>query len=166
MLLAQLLEAATGEKMERYADARLFTPLGIGNLNWSRSPSGDVMPGGGLELTARGLAKLGVLLARKGVWDGRPLLPADYVDAMLARQRSANALQNYGYLIWRRTYRLACGDFELPYMAGNGGNAVVILPERDAAIVVARTAYNTRGMHDQTTALLEQHLLPKLLCAG
>jgi len=38
MLLAQLLETATGEKVERYADARLFKPLCIGNLNWSRSP--------------------------------------------------------------------------------------------------------------------------------
>lgn len=166
MLLAQLLETATGEKIERYADARLFTPLGIGNLNWSRSPSGDVMPGGGLELTGRGLAKLGVLLASQGAWDGRPLLPADFVGAMLAKQRSATATQDYGYLVWRRKYRLACGEFELPYMAGNGGNAVVILPALDGAVVVARTAYNTRGMHDQTTALLEQELLPGLLCGA
>jgi CubicO group peptidase (beta-lactamase class C family) len=166
MLLAQLLEAATGEKVERYAEARLFKPLGIVKLNWSRSPSGDVMPGGGLELTGRDLAKLGVLLARQGVWDGRPLLPADFVDAMLATQRSANAAQDYGYLIWRRTYRLACGEFTLPYMAGNGGNAVVILPALDGAVVVARTAYNTRGMHDQTTTLLERELLPGLLCGA
>lgn len=166
LLLAQVLEAATGETVDLYAEARLFTPLGINNPNWSRSPSGDVMPGGGLELTGRDLAKLGVLLARQGAWGGRQLLPADFVDSMLASQRSANAAQDYGYLMWRRTYRLACGDFTLPYMAGNGGNAVVILPELDGAVVIARTAYNTRGMHDQTTMLLEQELLPGLLCAG
>jgi CubicO group peptidase (beta-lactamase class C family) len=165
MLLAQLLETATGETLDRYAEARLFKPLGIRKLNWSRSPSGDVMPGGGLELTGRDLAKLGVLLARHGDWGGKQLLPADYVDSMLASQRTANEAQDYGYLVWRRTYRLACGDFALPYMAGNGGNAVVILPALDSAVVVARTAYNTRGMHDQTTTLLEQELLPGLLCA-
>lgn len=165
MLLAQLLETATSETMDRYAEARLFTPLGISNLNWSRSPSGDVMPGGGLELTGRDLAKLGVLLARQGNWAGKQVLPADYVDTMLATQRTANAAQDYGYLVWRRTYRLACGEFALPYMAGNGGNAVVILPALDSAVVVARTAYNTRGMHDQTTTLLEEELLPGLLCA-
>lgn len=164
VLLGAAIESATNQSLDRFTDRRVLEPLGIEHLTWTRSPTGQVMPGGGLELRARDLAKLGALLAQGGHWEGRQILPADFVDAMLSRQRTANAEQEYGYLIWRRTYRLACGDFTLPYMAGNGGNAVVILPDQDAAAVVARTAYNTRGMHQQTTALLEQVVLPEMLC--
>ena len=49
-------------------------------------------------------------------------------------------------------------------MAGNGGNHVLSIPSLTAAIVVARTAYNTRGMHQQTTAALEKYLIPALPC--
>jgi hypothetical protein len=31
-------------------------------------------------------------------------------------------------------------------------------------VVVTRTNYNTRGTHDQTHRLVEQHLLPGLAC--
>lgn len=164
VLTGAALERATGEPLDRYAQRRILTPLGIEHTSWARSPSGQVMPGGGLELRARDLAKLGVLLAQEGRFDGRQVLPAEFVAAMLSRQRVANAEQEYGYLIFRRTYHLTCGDFTLPYMAGTGGNAVVVIPEEDAAVIVARTAFRLRGVHPQTTALLEQVLLPPLLC--
>lgn len=164
VLTGAALERATGQPLDQYAQRRILTPLGIEHINWTRSPAGQVMPGGGLELRARDLAKLGVLLAQGGRWNGRQILPAAFVDAALSRQRVANAEQEYGYLIFRRTYHLACGDFTLPYMAGTGGNAVVVIPDEDAAVVVARTAFRLRGVHPQTTALLEQVLLPPLLC--
>jgi hypothetical protein len=48
-------------------------------------------------------------------------------------------------------------------MSGNGGNAVAIVEALDAVIVVTRTHYNQgRKMHDQTKALVEQHVLPEL----
>jgi hypothetical protein len=49
-------------------------------------------------------------------------------------------------------------------MAGNGGNAIVVLRDIHAAVVVARANYNTKGMHQQTQALLESYVLPALMC--
>jgi hypothetical protein len=71
--------------------------------------------------------------------------------------------QSYGYLFWHRTYQTRCGDFTHWFMSGNGGNAVAIVEALDAVIVVTRTHYNQgRKMHDQTKALVEQHVLPEL----
>jgi hypothetical protein len=49
-------------------------------------------------------------------------------------------------------------------MSGNGGNAVVMLRNLHTVVVVTRTNYNTRGMHQQTTSLLEDYVLPALPC--
>jgi hypothetical protein len=49
-------------------------------------------------------------------------------------------------------------------MAGNGGNAIVVLMELGAAVVVTRENYNTHGMHQQTVDLLEHFVLPALPC--
>jgi hypothetical protein len=50
-------------------------------------------------------------------------------------------------------------------MAGNGGNAIVVLRDIKTAVIVTRSNYNTRGMHQQTIALLEKYVLPSLPCA-
>jgi hypothetical protein len=49
-------------------------------------------------------------------------------------------------------------------MAGNGGNAIVILKELGAAVVVIRENYNAHGMHQQSVDLLEHFMLPALPC--
>ena len=49
-------------------------------------------------------------------------------------------------------------------MSGNGGNAIVVLPALDAVAVITRTNYNTKGMHQQTTKLIEDAILPALAC--
>jgi hypothetical protein len=68
--------------------------------------------------------------------------------------------------MWRRRYATPCGPVTGWYMSGNGGNHVVVLRDLDAIAVVTRVHYNSRGMHDQTTRLLERHVWPRLRCAG
>ena len=69
-LLSVIVEAVTGERTIQYADKRLFGPIGINRPRWQRSPEGPVCGGFGLELTARDLARFGLLALRSGEWDG------------------------------------------------------------------------------------------------
>lgn len=164
VLLGRIIQNAVGEPVDQYIDRRILKPLGITKRNWFYSDSGEAMTGGGLELRARDLAKLAELILHRGEWEGAQIVPASFIDDMLTVQKSANEKQDYGYLIWRRDYHTACGDTEGWYMAGNGGNAVVMLRELNSAIVITRTRYNTRGMHEETTSLIEDYVLPALLC--
>ena len=72
---------------------------------------------------------------------------------------AANSEQSYGYQIWKRDF--ACGDSTVEgwYFSGNGGNKVVAIRELDLALVITATLYGTRGMHEQTTKLLEDEIL-------
>jgi hypothetical protein len=52
-------------------------------------------------------------------------------------------------------------DYSRAYaMQGNGGNKVAVFPTLDLVVVITSTNYGTRGMHEQTTKLLTDYVLP------
>jgi CubicO group peptidase (beta-lactamase class C family) len=161
-LLGQLLERRAPGGLEAYAQRRLFAPLGIAAWQWSHSPSGETMTGGGLRLRTRDWASLAQPLLRQGGGPGGALLAPEQVAALLSVRRSTPSRMEYGELFWRRDYELRCGQVSAWMMAGNGGNHVLVLPTLAAVAVVTRTAYNQRGMHQQShefmTALLDRHV--------
>jgi CubicO group peptidase (beta-lactamase class C family) len=165
-LLGQILQRATRTPVDQYIEQTILQPLGISKWEWPRSPSGEVMTGGGLRLRSRDLAKIAWMLVNSGRTGKDSIVPAEWVSAATTVHVKANPEQGYGYLFWQRTYASKCGAISGWYMSGNGGNAVVVLKDLGAAIVITRTNYNTRGMHQQTVDLLEQYVLPALPCTS
>jgi CubicO group peptidase (beta-lactamase class C family) len=163
-LLGQVIGRATGVPPDTYLETRLFRPLDIESSEWAYSPAHETMTGGGLRLRSRDLAKIAWMVADGGRWQGRHIVPTAWIDAMLMVRRQAYGDANYGYLAWQRTCTTPCGPLAGWYMAGNGGNAILMLPERHSAIVVTRQNYNTRGMHQQAVDLLQRYVLPALPC--
>ena len=121
---------------------------------------------GGLRLTSRDLAKVAWMMADHGRWRGRQVLAPAWLDRMLTSYAKPDAEHDYGYFIWGITYATTCGPVPAWYMAGNGGNAIVILKDLGAAVVVTRMNYNTHGMHDQTIDLMQRYVLPSIACKG
>ncbi|UWF50662.1 beta-lactamase family protein [Pseudomonas sp. N3-W] len=79
-LLAAALKAIVGP--DRYADypwRALFEPLGIHHAVWEADASGTFVASSYAYLTARDLARIGLLMARDGRWGGRQLLPRDWI---------------------------------------------------------------------------------------
>jgi CubicO group peptidase (beta-lactamase class C family) len=66
----------------RYPDypwTALFEPLGIRHAVWETDASGTFVASSYAYLTARDLARVGLLMARDGRWGDRQLLPKDWV---------------------------------------------------------------------------------------
>jgi CubicO group peptidase (beta-lactamase class C family) len=165
-LLGQAVQRATRTPLEQYFDARLLRPLGIRERQWTRSRSGEFQAGGGLRLRSRDLLKLAVLIMGNGNWRGAQLVPEHWVQRMQRVSNVVDDQRSYGMLYWQRPYHSPCGDIGGWYMSGNGGNAVVSVPLKSLVAVVTRTHYNQKGMHEQTTRLLEQHVFAALPCTG
>ena len=163
-LLGQIVQRATGERIDRYMDRTLFLPLGITRRKWDQSPSGEFQTGGGLEFTARDLARLGWMMTDGGRWNGREVVAPSWLAAMMRPHREAFMDMRYGYQMWTRAYQSDCGPVEVWFMAGNGGNDVLAMPGLRAAAVVTRSAYNTRNMHQQTFELIQNFIIPALAC--
>lgn len=161
-ILGQVLERAVGESVDAYANRRLFKPLGIEAVQWGRSPSGEVQTGGGTRLTSGALLRLGQLVLNGGRWNDRTLLPRAWIDEMLTAHVRANAENDYGYQWWRADFH--CGSESLSgwYMSGNGGNKVVLFEGLELVVVVTARLYGTPGMHQQSTDIVNDHVLASL----
>ena len=161
-LLGQILQRAAKQPVDQFIIDHIFKPLGITKWEFAKSPAGEIMTGGGLGLTTRDLGKLGWMI-RTG---GAPVVSASYVHAMTTVHGHTGfpTGPNYGYLMWNRTYKTPCGTTDGWFMSGNGGNVVLVFADLDAVVVVTRTHYNSKGMHDQTIKLIEDDILPEISC--
>ncbi|MCT9075917.1 serine hydrolase domain-containing protein [Streptomyces fulvoviolaceus] len=156
--LAAILQRVTGQPLTEYLRPRLLDPLGIGELAWISDRTGRELGFSGLHATTDAIARLGLLYLQGGVWEGKRLLPEEWV-AEATRVHVANAdgtpqgalsdwQQGYGFQFWmsRHGYR---GD-------GAYGQFCVVLPEQDAVIAITAA---TEDMPELLN-LAWKHLLP------
>jgi CubicO group peptidase (beta-lactamase class C family) len=158
-ILGEILERVTGLRADRYAQQRLFAPLGITAAQWVFSPLDRPQTGGGLRLSTRDLLKVAQLYLGGGVWNGARILDEKWVRASLTAQARIDDETEYGYLWWLKSF--GAGDKKVPafFMSGNGGNKIVGIPALDLAVAITSTNYNTRGMHAETEKLLVDYVL-------
>jgi len=161
-VLGAVLERATGQPLADYAAHALERPLGITHSQWNRSPEGIGMGGGGTRYRSRDLARLGQLVLDGGRWQGRQLVPRDYVAAMLSPQAKAGDGSDYGYQWWGLKLTVGGQPQTVWAMSGNGGNYVFLLPQQRAVAVVTSQAYNRSIAHPQSRRILTEFLLPAL----
>lgn len=100
-----------------------------------QSVSGGGHWGGGLWISARDLARYGLLMLNEGEWDGEQLLSADWVDRATT---PCDIEPTYGYLWWLNTDRGLWPAAPAPSYAalGYGANVVWIDPTHDLVAVV------------------------------
>lgn len=138
-LLAHVFRVATGMDIEEYAVRYLFTPLGIKQFYWKRSPSGLVDAEGGIYLRPRDVAKLWYLFLKGGKWDGKQILSPEWVKDSVTPHMDLGPSAKYGLKWWLYPYGK---DNKFTAWSGNGfgGQRPMVLPEYD--IVVVYTAWN------------------------
>jgi CubicO group peptidase (beta-lactamase class C family) len=159
VVLGAVLERAAGMPVERFAAERLFAPMGITQLEWARTGTGRAMTGGGLELRSRDLLALGQLYLNHGVWNGTPLVSREWVDASLQPRARVDDRTEFGYLWWIQSFESGGRSYEARYMAGTGGNQVLLFPALDLTVVITTTNYRVSGAHDITERLLREYVL-------
>jgi CubicO group peptidase (beta-lactamase class C family) len=103
-----------------------------------QSVSGGSHWGGGVFISARDQARIGLLLLRRGLWRGRRLISEAWLNRML---EPCPLFAQYGYLWWLNTHRgLYPSASPQSYFArGAGGNLTWIDPENDIVAVLRWT---------------------------
>ncbi len=99
-LAGVLVQRRAGCDLVHYLTPRLFEPLGISRPTWEQDPMEYTFGAGGLFLSVSELAKFGLLLLQEGSWEGKQLIPADYLREA-AKKQVENGKEGYGYLFWR-----------------------------------------------------------------
>jgi len=157
--LSEVLEKVTGKRTDRFAQEKLFGPLGIRDAQWVYSPLNIPQTGGGLRLRSRDLLKMAQLYLNGGIWQGSRIVDESWVRASTQAHARIDDDPVFGYLWWIRSFKSGGKSYPAFYMNGNGGNKVLVFPGLDMAVVVTSTNFNTRGMHEQTEKLLTDYIL-------
>jgi CubicO group peptidase (beta-lactamase class C family) len=157
--LSEVIEKATGMRTDRYAQQKLFGPLGISKVQWVYSPMNVPQTGGGLRLASPDLLKVALLYLDGGRWHGTRILSEAWVKTSTQPHTRIDDDTEYGYLWWLKSFKSGEKKYPAFYMSGNGGNKVVAIPELDMAVVITSTNYNTHGMHEQTDKILTDYIL-------
>jgi CubicO group peptidase (beta-lactamase class C family) len=128
LLLGMILERTTGMHVAEYLEQKLWQPLGSEfAASWSLDSehSGFEKMESGLNARAIDFARLGVLYANGGEWDGQQLVPRDWVEA----STGVHEIAFYGLWWWVET-----DDVFLA--RGNHGQLVYVDPS--SGLVIAR----------------------------
>lgn len=126
-LASAIVQQAAGMTLAEYAQRALFDPLGIESPRWQASRQGITLGFGGLWLRPREMANLGLLVLNRGLWDGEPIVPPDWIAAATTGNRD-----HYGGGWWVDLGAGRC------WASGYGGQAIMVLP--DLELVITMTA--------------------------
>ena len=168
-VMAAVIERATKTQIEDYARTKLFEPLGITDFEWVGDLAGMPSGASGLRLRPRDLAKFGSLYLHGGQWNGRQVLPEEWVARSTRRQfrfRPRTGIDvggefGYGFFWWYNCYPTPPGLIEARTGVGNGQQRVFVLPGLDMVVTILAGRYN-----DFTTGatlgsrILREHIIP------
>src|ERR1700744_1071518 len=166
-LLGRLIERGTGLDLHGFAKTALFEPLGIGASEWGNGTDGIASAASGLRLTPRDLARIGQMIVMGGKWEGRPVVPADWLEASFRPAAVVDDGRRYGYQWY-------VGELALPGKTGTvgtkwagafglGGQRLFVFPELEFVLVVTAGNYVTEDQARAPIAILREVFLAGLV---
>ena len=156
-LISAMLSKRTGESLVNWLKPRLFDLLEIPNPQWFSCPAGHTAASGSLFLSPEEIGKIAQLYLDKGMWKGKRIVSAEWIEQATKKQIDTNLPENppvkhplaptsfcgkdaasgYGYLVWM------CADGKGYRSHGNFNQNFVVIPEKKAVVVT--TADENRG---------------------
>ena len=148
-MISALVQASVGETVKDYLTPRLFEPLGMHDVSWETSPLGVTLGCAGLSISNEELSRFGQLLLQKGMWEGKPLIPAEWIDFVTRKQidnqGSPDWSQGYGCQFWMCRHEAYRAD-------GAHGQLCIVIPGKEAVIAVNSQEDDIQGILDAVWA--------------
>jgi CubicO group peptidase (beta-lactamase class C family) len=149
-ILSAIVQGTTGTSTLDFAKTNLFGPLGIVNPRWETGSGGIANGGWGLWLTSRDMAKLGYLYLNGGVWDGRQVVPAEWVKTSVQKHVTTGERLDYGYQWW------VYPALDAYTARGRGGQLIFVVPRLDMVIVFTANMDSDQALLD----IIEKYIVP------
>ena len=156
-ILGYIVQNRSGMKLFDFSLKYLFEPMGI-NRSYLANITGEdrASCAGGLRLTSRDMAKIGLLYLDKGLWHGKQIIPASWIEESTKGIIVSGEVTSYGYL-WKRTKSLD-GKYNIIFASGTGGQYIILLPELNTVIVTTAKPFTKKS--DELAMLLLKQLMP------
>ena len=165
VLLGKIVRTITGKRIDKWAEEKLFGPLGITDYYWKETPDGEIDTEGGLYLKAEDLAKIGALFLHKGKWNGKQIVSESWVSTSTSPllknvKPQRRDVTGYGYQWWIPEYS---DDGKVGIYAANGygGQYLMMAPEYNLIIVFNGWNINSE-LEKSTYRVLRDRIIPSI----
>ena len=143
-LFSVIVEEATGEKFDDFANTHLLSKIDINDFEWFYLTDDYAATGGsfgGIRLRSRDMAKLGLLYLNDGEWNNETVIPKSWVEESLSAHihiPTQTGIFNYGYQWWRneQVKDKDGGYIQVPYGVGLGGQYIFLIKDQDMLVVI------------------------------
>lgn len=160
LLIAAVIEETSGMSLKDYANDRLFIPLGITQFYWYTNAANQTGAAGNLYLTTLDFAKIGLLVANQGKWQEEQLVRPEFIQGLSASNFRLpdewTLADTYG-MLWYKAKR-TFGNHEIEYLfaSGNGGNHLIVVPEKELVVALTSSAYRQWYSHRRSYAVFSK----------
>jgi CubicO group peptidase (beta-lactamase class C family) len=167
VLLGRIIGKGIGEDVLAYTRRALFDPLDFGPVEWARNKDGERDCAAGLSLLPSDMLKVGQLALAGGIWNGRQIIPTDWIKRVTTPTVAIERDVSYGYHWY--VGEVIAGTPPRPHHwiggIGWGGQALLFLPILNLVIAVNCGNHN-KSLTEQrsiTRALLTDVVLPSFV---
>jgi CubicO group peptidase (beta-lactamase class C family) len=167
IVLGEIIKYATKMNIDEFSGKYLFQPLGIDYFYWyNRFENGVIEAAGGLELTPRGMAKIGVTFLNEGFWNGQQIISEQWVEKSATSFPGNTGIDvpgtdkrdvGYSYSWWTKAFSDSDKEINMFYAGGWGGQNIFVFPELNAVVVTTGGTYTSST---KTITLLERYIIP------
>jgi len=157
MVLSAVLTKTTGKSLTELADTYLFQPMGIEHVFWKKYL--DNIDFTDAYMRPIDMAKFGALFLDGGKWQGKQIIPAQWVAESVKNHMTGvkKAEAKYGYMWWGNDFNRLDDVGEGAFMAlGWGGQTIIVLPGKKTVIVTTGSNFGT------ALSLLDKFVLPAI----
>ena len=160
-LLGVIVQRATKQPLMDYARTMLFAPLGVTAFEWLGR--GGPSAASGMRLRPRDLAKFGSLYLHDGQWNGKQVIPKEWVHESTRRRLTLPGRETAGYAYqwWHNCHATPTGVVEVPTAVGNGDQRIFLMRSKRVVVTVLAGRYNDFSS-SPANRLLVDHILPAL----
>ncbi len=142
-VLGTIFERETKTNLFAEFKTRIAEPIGmqdfqLDHCSYLTGPD-SVYPAYLFHMTARDMARFGLLFARQGEWEGRQIIPANWIAESTTPYSDTGEQGGYGYMWWIAVEGRQLPGVTLPdgsYVAhGANGHCILVMPNIDTVIV-------------------------------
>jgi CubicO group peptidase (beta-lactamase class C family) len=169
-MMAAVIQRATKTPFQEYARAKVFEPLGITDVEWTGALGDMPSAASGLRLRPRDLAKFGSLYLHGGRWNGKQVIPGDWIELSTRRHvrfppppsAAADAMGEfgYGYFWWYACNPTPAGLSEARFAVGNGEQRIIVYPGLEMVVTILAGRYNDPTAAGLTRRITREHVIP------
>ncbi|HOW25492.1 MAG TPA: serine hydrolase [Bacteroidales bacterium] len=161
VIIAGIIEKATHQPLDKFAEMYLFGPLNIKDYYWLKDSTGFCHAGGGLYLKPVDMLKLGVLVQNKGKWEDKQVISEQWITKM-TQAYFVTSFDNsgYGFFWWIKEIHTKNGNITKMISAeGAGGQKLYLFMDYELIIAFTEHNYNTPQV---SPIFIKQSILPIL----